>query len=1172
MNLKRLTLVQKALLALIVILLPIIISFVHSYLENRDQIKKHTLDDLTVIAEAYEGQVYQFLEMVRRRTLDFSSDGYVVSGIRRVQKGEKGAAEALSAHLTKNKLPLDKSIVRISVISMNGRVLASTDASTVGKNQSGEGYFIKASSGKKTAIEEQHVLSFKPEIVASAPVFAPDGTQIGVIALAQHLSDLNRVLTGELNRELGALSWSKGKRKTMEAYIVNRDYLMLTESKFMKGAVLTKQIDKEPVRRCLEFSEEFTGFYKDYRGVEVAGASMCLPSIGWTLLVEVDSSEILAPVVDIRRNAMVAALAASGLVFIVFYAFYRNMIMRLAALSSATSRIASGHYDISVPAASKDEIGRLSENFSRMSVEIRSRTTLLKESEEKYRSLVANIPDITWTADSRGTVVFVTANVADLLGYSAGEVCFSEGFWERIIYPADRGRVMAAFGALFETGRRFDEQYRMRRKDSSFAWVYDRASSTYEKNGKRLTDGVLTDITQRKMSDLLQSITLYLKEADTVDAAIRLVIAKICDLTGWSYGEVWMPRADGSAIEHSSIWQGSIPEHDRFAGLSMAESLRPGVGVPGKVWQERRPVWISDLSIDGDDFVRTNAAFEAGLNCAMGVPVIENGNVLAVLVFLTSDPLAKDGRTLDFVAAIAAQLGTSLQKKIAEEARNEMQRKYEDLLDSITVGVYRDSLSDDGGLIEVNKAVVSMLEGSSSDEVLSRRSSDFYVDKSRREELKHKLEIQGSLRGEELELLTLKGKRIWVAVSAVKKTGADGAEYVDGIIEDISERRRLEEQLRHSQKLEAVGQLAGGIAHDFNNILTAIIGYGNLLIMKKGEDETVRNYSEHVLTLSEKAAHLTQSLLAFSRKQVINLQPVEINSLIQRVEKILERIIGEEVELKTSLAQRETTVRADSTHLEQVFMNLATNARDAMEPGGGLLTISTEVAAIGPEFIARYGYGEPGTYALISVSDTGHGMDEETSKRIFEPFFTTKEVGKGTGLGLAVVYGIIKQHNGYINVYSSPGMGSTFKIYLPIIDEREEALASEQPEEIRGGRETILLAEDEPAVREVNRSILEEFGYTVIEAVDGEEAVAKFRARSAGIDLLLLDLIMPKKNGREAYEEILKIRPDVKAIFMSGYAADLMRAKGALHSDVELVSKPLAPGELLKKVRETIEK
>ncbi|MBI2399542.1 MAG: response regulator [Deltaproteobacteria bacterium] len=252
-------------------------------------------------------------------------------------------------------------------------------------------------------------------------------------------------------------------------------------------------------------------------------------------------------------------------------------------------------------------------------------------------------------------------------------------------------------------------------------------------------------------------------------------------------------------------------------------------------------------------------------------------------------------------------------------------------------------------------------------------------------------------------------------------------------------------------------------------------------------------------------------------------------------------------------------------------MNLATNARDAM-PGGGTLVIAAEVVEVGSEFITAHGYGENGEYALITVSDSGDGMDIETQKRIFEPFFTTKEVGKGTGLGLAVVYGIIKQHNGYINVYSEPGMGSIFKIYLPIIEASEQTLETERQEGFQGGNETILLAEDEREVREVNRSILEEFGYRVIEAVDGTDAVSKFIENSEDIDILLIDLIMPKKNGREAYEEIVRVKPDVKAIFLSGYAADMMRSRGLIGAATDFICKPVAPGELLKKVREALDK
>ena len=1171
MNLKKMTLSQKALLALLVILFPIMASFIHSYIATRAQLKQQTLDDLTVIAEAYEGQVYQFLEMVGRRARDFSTDGQIVSGLRKALSGERDAVRTLAAHMKNNKLPLDPSIGSIFVVSMEGMVIASTDASWTGKDVSSAAFFTRAANGE-TAIEEQGVSYETPVIIAAAPVFGREGRQLGVIALSQQLSDLSRVLTGELNRELGAISWSKGKRETMEAYIVNRDKFLITESRFIKDAVLKTRADNEGVRACLGSRQEVSGFYRDYRGVEVAGASMCLPSLDWTLLVEVDSSEILAPMRKIGRDAVVAVLIAAGFIGLAFMAFYRNIISRLAALSSASLKIASGEYDFKVIARDGDEIGLLSESFNAMSSEIKERTTLLKESEEKYRSLIANIPDVTWTADSGGNIVYVSGNVRDLLGYSPAEVCSEDGFWERIIHPDDCVRVMGAYQTLFDAGRPFDEQYRMMRKDGSWAWVYDRAVSTYEKEGRRLTDGVLTDISGRKMADLLQTISLYLKEADSFDSAISMVIEKVCDLTGWGYGEVWIPKSDGSCIEHSLIWHGSAPEHDRFAEVSTSACILPGLGVPGRTWLEKTPVWVSDISVNGHDFVRTAAALEAGLRSAIGVPVIEDGHVLAVLVFLMSERLEQDSRMMSFIEAITAQLGSSLRRKLAEEARIEIQQKYEDLLNSITVGVYRDTLSADGRLLEVNRAVVTMLDGESSQEILSRSSADFFVDRARRAEIFNKLALEGFVRGEEAELVTLKDRRIWVSVSAVRKTGPDGMECVDGIFEDISERRRLEEQLRHAQKLEAVGQLAGGIAHDFNNILTAMIGYGNLLIMKRGEDETVRNYADHMLTLSEKAAHLTQGLLAFSRKQVMNPQPLEINGLIKRVEKILARLIGEEIDLRVCLTEKNSTVKADPTQMEQVFMNLATNARDAMQPGGGVLAISTEVAELGHEFISAHGYGEPGDYALITVSDTGSGMDAQTQKRIFEPFFTTKEVGKGTGLGLAVVYGIVKQHNGFINVYSEPGMGSIFKIYLPIINESEQAWEKELPEDIQGGDETVLLAEDEAEVREVNRSILEEFGYRVIEAVDGEDAVRKFNENRDDIGVLLIDLIMPKKSGREAYDEILKVKPDVKAIFLSGYAADAMRARGVIGAGMDFISKPVAPGELLKKVRETLDR
>jgi PAS domain S-box-containing protein len=385
-----------------------------------------------------------------------------------------------------------------------------------------------------------------------------------------------------------------------------------------------------------------------------------------------------------------------------------------------------------------------------------------------------------------------------------------------------------------------------------------------------------------------------------------------------------------------------------------------------------------------------------------------------------------------------------------------------------------------------------------------------------------------------------------------------------------AEREKLHAQLLHSQKMEAIGQLAGGIAHDFNNILTAIIGYSHLLKMKAKENDQLRTYAENILSLSDRATNLTQGLLALSRKQIINLRPVSINEIIGNVEKLLLRIIGEDIELKTILADREVTVMADGGQMEQVLMNLATNARDAMTEGGQL-TIETDVVEVDNKFKKTHGFGKPGTYVLISETDTGAGMDDKTKGRIFEPFYTTKDVGKGTGLGLSIVYGIIKQHDGYINVYSEPGKGTTFKIYLPLIKaeaEREMPKVMLSPET---GNETLLLAEDDKEVRDFTREILTEFGYAVVEASDGEDAIAKFTENKDRIQLLLLDVIMPKKNGKEAYDEIKRIRPDMRALFMSGYTADVIHKKGIVDEGLNFILKPVSPTVLLKKVRDMLD-
>ncbi len=386
---------------------------------------------------------------------------------------------------------------------------------------------------------------------------------------------------------------------------------------------------------------------------------------------------------------------------------------------------------------------------------------------------------------------------------------------------------------------------------------------------------------------------------------------------------------------------------------------------------------------------------------------------------------------------------------------------------------------------------------------------------------------------------------------------------------DITERKHLESQLLQSQKMEAVGTLAGGVAHDFNNLLSAIMGYASLLQMKMDKHDPLYSYASHILTSSEKAANLTQSLLAFSRKQVIDLKPIVLNDTVEKLHRLLERLIPEDVEFLINKNDERLIVMADVGQLDQVIMNLVTNARDAM-PRGGKLTIRIARAAANSYFMTTNKNVDLSDHALIEISDTGIGMDKKTIEKIFEPFYTTKELGRGTGLGLSTVYGIIKQHNGYIDVRSQPGEGSVFSVYLPLVWlEPQDDIDVTQ---IVGGIETILIAEDNKELCQLSMRVLRDHGYSVLAAMDGSAAVEMFRQRRGDIALIILDVVMPKMNGKEAYEAIRKIDPSVKVIFTSGYTDDIVIERGVENEQYDFLDKPLTPATLLKKIREVLDR
>jgi len=406
-------------------------------------------------------------------------------------------------------------------------------------------------------------------------------------------------------------------------------------------------------------------------------------------------------------------------------------------------------------------------------------------------------------------------------------------------------------------------------------------------------------------------------------------------------------------------------------------------------------------------------------------------------------------------------------------------------------------------------------------------------------------------------------------ISPVRDASGKIVNFVAGK-RDVTREVVLQNQVQNAQRMEAVGTLAGGIAHDFNNALTGIFGFGELLRNRMAGDEEVLHDLNEILRCAERASTLTRQLLTYARRQTIEPVNLSLNKVITDLCKLASKVVGEHIEIRTFLAKDLPTIRADVGQIEQVVMNLVLNARDAM-PGGGQLLIETELVHLDAEYVRYHPYMKVGPFVVLKISDTGIGMDQKTQERVFEPFFTTKGPDKGTGLGLAMVYGIVKQHGGFIHLYSEPGKGTTFKIYLTPVEEAPDVLESHKPSEIRGGTETILLTEDDESVRMLAERTLAELGYTVLSARNGEDAVEIFSKNREKVSLALLDLVMPLKGGKEAYEEMHQLKPELKVIFMSGYTANAVHESFVLIPGVPFLAKPFGPTILARKLREVLD-
>lgn len=686
------------------------------------------------------------------------------------------------------------------------------------------------------------------------------------------------------------------------------------------------------------------------------------------------------------------------------------------------------------------------------------------------------------------------------------------------VHPDDREAVRAALARSIENDTPYRSEYRAVWPDETIRYIAARGRLARDDKGRPVrVNGIIWDITERKKTE----------------TALRESEAKFRSYIEWAPLAVLVADHEGRIVDVN-------PAAARLLGFEKAALLE-------------RHVWELHPAEDVEEGLRKYAAFN------------RDGHIEGEFRFQRADGsfvwVSLHANMIGQGISLAYCLDISGQKKAEETLK-----RYE-----LLSGHSRDVIlfmTREGDILEANAAAIKAY-GYSHEEMLRLTIKDLRAPNTVNltSDQMAEADTHGILF--ESEHRRKDGSTFPVEVSA-RGASIGGKRTIISIVRDITERLGLQAQLTQAQKMEAIGTLAGGVAHDFNNILTVIMGLGNVIQMAVPEDDRIRPLADQIVLSSNRAAELTKSLLAFSRKQRIALEPHEVNSVIVSTAKLLKRLLTEDIALKVDLKADHAVAMLDVSQIDQVLMNLATNARDAM-PNGGLLDIRTDTVQLDAMFKRNHGFGRPGPYVHISVTDTGVGMDERTMARIFDPFFTTKEVGKGTGLGLASVYGIVKQHGGYITVTSELLGGTTFDVYLPLVETAAQDTTVES-HIVRGGQETILVIEDDPDVRNLIVNILAAQGYATIEAANGDDAIKVFEERKGTIKLLLLDVVMPGKNGRQVFDEIACIEPGIKAVFTSGYTGDIVIDKGIQKEDVEFLQKPLSMQGLLTKVREVLDR
>ena len=780
-----------------------------------------------------------------------------------------------------------------------------------------------------------------------------------------------------------------------------------------------------------------------------------------------------------------------------------------------------------------------------------------------FEQLLENAPEAISIIGDELKITRINAEFTRMFGFTAAEAVGVR--IDHLIVPPDRYAETAWIAQTIKSQGRVSLETRRRNKDGSLIEVL-LSTSLVKVNGKRVGSYVsYRDITEQKRAEelnaALYAIAARSQSAEDLQqffAAIHSIVGQLMNARNF-YIALYDPPSQLLSFPYFVDEEDSAP---------LAKRL--GRGLTEYVMRSGEPLLATPAVFE--DLVRRGEVELIGAPSLdwLGVPLKSGSTCIGALVVQSYNENSRYAdRDREILKFVSQQLAAAIEHKRYEEALRRSEARSRSLILSAAFGICRCTMG--GRFLDVNPALINMLGHAAVEDLLKLNArTDVFVQPQELERLVEDYRRTGSLNGVEVQWKRKDGRLIVVRLSGCAAMSAEEPEEVlELIAEDITDRRQLEEQLRQAQKMDAVGRLAGGVAHDFNNLLMVINGYTEVLLEQLEQGSPMHHKVQSIQQAADRAATLTRQLLAFSRKQLLELKVVDVNTVIGDMERLLRPLIGENIELNTHLSPDAGHTRADAGQLEQVIMNLVVNAKDAM-PEGGKLTIQSADITVRQNY-SEHRFIQPGRYAVISVADNGHGMDKETLSRIFEPFFTTKEKGKGTGLGLSTVYGIVKQSNGYVFAQSAPEAGTTFYVYLPRVeDSAHETSPTKSQQNEAGGCETVLLVEDEESVRELVRVTLASRGYKVLEAENGECGLNLAEGYKDNIDILITDVVMPGIGGRELAKKLVSLRPGISVLYLSGYTEDAVVTQGKLGPNSAFLQKPFTLQNLAKKVREVL--